>query len=483
MDINFKKDFIKGSAATSLGTFISMFFQFLTILILTRYLSARVYGLYILIITIVNLFNILGGLGLELTLVKSISSADKEEKESILKPILVLRSLQLFIICIVCYFLGSTILHLFGSSLNDYLIPIIILFIFSNYRDLFYKLLQGLKYFKQYAYVNAFSSFFRILITFTFLYLNKLDLRSLIFLEILATIQPLIHQIIVIPFKSLISKSSSKENYIKIIKFSLPLYMNNILSLIYDRVNVFIIGFYLTPMSVAYYDVAGKIPEACKKIFLSFTFVYFPNLSTLFSKKENDQANQLIHKSIISISIVVSMIFLISFLFREEIVTVIFSMKYDWAANAFSLMILVFYFNTISHLMGSSLISAGHSAAPIKVGFISSIFSIVGGILLIPILGVMGAVLSLLILNIASLMLYQWYLKKVDIKINYKGYLTPMAIVATLIAIYISIPINNILFKLAFVLSCILIFWYSIKEFRNIVLFVLTNFKLVKRFT
>jgi O-antigen/teichoic acid export membrane protein len=481
MDNQFKKDFVKGSVATSLGTFISMFFQFLTIIILTRFLPAREYGLYILIVAVVNLFNILGGFGLELTLVKSISSAIEEEKGSTLIPVLLLRSVQLFFICIIFYLLGDFVLHFFNDDLNKYLFPIILLIIFSNYRDLFYKLLQGLKYFRQYAYVNAFSSFFRIIITFLYYYLNKLDLTNLIFIEILCTVQPLLHQIIVIPFKSLTAYKSTKENYLRIIKFSLPLYLNNILNSIYDRINVFIIGIFLTPISIAYYDVACKISEACRKIFLSFTFVYFPNLSTLFSKGEKGQAVQLINKSITSLSLVVSTLFFISFLFKEEIVTLFFSVRYLATALPFSLMILVFYFSSISHIMGSSLISAGNSSAPVKVGTISSILSIGGGILLIPAYGVLGAVSSLMIMNITSQILSYMYLRKENINVNVKKYLTPLIIALTLIGVYLIIPTNNILIKISIAVLFIIINWYVVEEFKKLFLFTLRNFKLRKR--
>ena len=70
MDKEFKKNILKSSASTSIGTITSMVFQFLSVMIMTRYVTKEDFGIYVLIIVAVNFFNLLGGLGLELTMVK-----------------------------------------------------------------------------------------------------------------------------------------------------------------------------------------------------------------------------------------------------------------------------------------------------------------------------------------------------------------------------------------------------------------------------
>ena len=67
MDKQFKSKFLKGSFTTAIGTVSSMGFHFLSIMIMTRYLPKEEFGLYILIIAIVNFFNLFCGLGLDLT--------------------------------------------------------------------------------------------------------------------------------------------------------------------------------------------------------------------------------------------------------------------------------------------------------------------------------------------------------------------------------------------------------------------------------
>ena len=72
------------------------------------------------------------------------------------------------------------------------------------------------------------------------------------------------------------------------------------------QANIFIIGLYLAPSSIANFDIAAKVPMALKKILQSFIIVYFPNLANLFSKNEKKTAINLIEKSLSIFSFVIT---------------------------------------------------------------------------------------------------------------------------------------------------------------------------------
>ena len=88
MDRKFKQNFIKGSAAASSGQIASMIFHFFSITMLARSMQVKEFGLYSLILAIVYLFNTIGSFGLEITLVKFITTDDDDEKKQILFPVL-----------------------------------------------------------------------------------------------------------------------------------------------------------------------------------------------------------------------------------------------------------------------------------------------------------------------------------------------------------------------------------------------------------
>ena len=83
MDKKFKEKFLKGSAATFIGQASSMVFHFVSIMILTRVIPRADFGIYALILVINNMFLILSSMGLDVTLVKFISSDSEDDKGSV----------------------------------------------------------------------------------------------------------------------------------------------------------------------------------------------------------------------------------------------------------------------------------------------------------------------------------------------------------------------------------------------------------------
>ena len=296
MDKKLKSNILKGSAATTIGTVSGMVFQFLTILIMTRYVSKEDLGIYFLVIVIVNMFNLLSGFGVEITMVKAIASESDEESRDALEPILVIRAIGCVLFSAIFIFSGRYLFHLFDDRIYKYVWYILAIFLLANYRDLFYNLMQGLKQFKQYSIVNVVSSAFRVVITVIFILFTKLDLKYLLIIEILATAQPLIHQLFVIPFKEYLKVKPTWKTYERIVKFSIPIYLNNLVVFLNGRAQIFIIGLYLNPVSIAYFSVANKVPMALKKIFQSFIIVYFPSLAKLFADGDRKTAVKLIEK-------------------------------------------------------------------------------------------------------------------------------------------------------------------------------------------
>ena len=162
MDKSFKRDFIKGSAAASIGTIVAMVFQFLSIVIITRHVTKEEFGIYVLIIVISTFLDTVSGLALEQSLVKFISSADDLERRSTFIPTLIIRIILVVVAVILVVLFGNSLMPLFSFTATEFLYVIIILFILSSFRGLFYNLLQGMNLFKKYASVQIITSVIRV---------------------------------------------------------------------------------------------------------------------------------------------------------------------------------------------------------------------------------------------------------------------------------------------------------------------------------
>ena len=225
----------------------------------------------------------------------------------------------------------------------------------------------------------------------------------MLLVEIVAVTFTVLLQMALIPYKEIFHWNVNFKNLKKILNFSIPLYFSGISYFVQTQVNVFIIGAYLNPVSIANYDVAGKIPQASAKGFQSFIIVFFPNLSRLLSLGERDSALILINKSLLTFSIIINLLLLVSFLFNKEIILLLFSDKYLDSSLAFSLMMVAFYLTAMSNIMGYSLVSAGLPSITLKVNIAAGAINLIGAFLMVPLWGFMGAVYSILLTGLSSL--------------------------------------------------------------------------------
>lgn len=473
MNKKFKEKFLRGSAATSIGQASSMVFHFVSIMILTRVIAKADFGIYALILVINNMFLILSSFGLDVTLVKFIASDSDEGKGSVFTKILFLKLSSLLLFVAVFLIAGKFFLPLFDEKISEFLFLIPILFFLGSFRDLFFKVLQGLGYFKKYALTQIVSAVSRLLLIVFFLTQDLLNLRNLVYLEIFTTGVVLIVLLFLVPFKRLVQREENNVGIKTILNFSIPIYFNNMFTFLYGRVNLFIIGALMSPVSVAYYDVGAKVSEALKKMLNSFILVFFPNLSNLFSKGDKASAAELINKSLNVISLLLATATLFSFLFRDEIMILLFSEKYAESSLVFSLLMLNLTFRSLANILGYSNLSAGHPKVPMKVNIVCSAVSLSGSFLMIPHFGYVGAAYSLIFMNALAQALYILYLNKIELKISILRYTKPVIFLFITVVIYLVLNIDSISIRIIFMSIYLILNWIFIPEFKTLLITIL----------
>ncbi|MCZ6703707.1 MAG: oligosaccharide flippase family protein [Ignavibacteria bacterium] len=468
MSKGFKERFLKNSILSAVGQGFSMIFHFGSIMILTRVISKSDYGVYTLIFVISYFFLVLSGLGLDTTLVKFISSVNKETRKYVFSKVLIIKILSLTFFTALLFLTSQLFFPLFDAKLTDYLIYISILIILGSFRDLFFRVLQGLNLFKKYAITQIISAMSRFLLLIYFYLQGTLNLDNLILTEILTIIVTLIIEFIFIPFKELITNKSDNIELMKMIKFTIPVYFNNILGSLYSQVNLVIIGVLLTPVSIAYYDVGAKIPEAFRKMFNSYILVFFPNLSNLFSEGSKSSGEKLVGTSLNSISLVLAFATLITFLFRNEIVILLFSEKYAESSLVLSLLMLSLTLGALATLLGYTNVSAGHPKVPMKVNIVCSVISIVGSLIMIPRFGYVGAVYALIIMNAVAQVLYIIYLRRINIIVNVLRYTKPIIFLIITVLLYLLLKDDSLLVRLLSISFFLILNWFFVAEFKSI---------------
>jgi O-antigen/teichoic acid export membrane protein len=204
---------------------------------------------------------------------------------------------------------------------------------------------------------------------------------------------------------------------------------------IHDRGSVFLIGAFLNPISVAAFEIARKIPDGFMRLFDSFIVVYFPGLSSLFAKGNREDAKRLMNNSLVLLSAGIIFLVLLAYLFANEIVLLLFSKEYIEVSMAFVLLMLNSWLRAIANTLGYSLVSAGYSSAPVKANIVAVTVNIVSGIFLIRMFGYIGAIYSLLLMNLTSQVIYELLLRRAQLVPHLIEYLKPFFFLLVIIGI------------------------------------------------
>lgn len=468
MDKRFTSNLFKGLASTSFGSMATIGFHFLSILLMTRYVPKGVLGAYFLAFAIVQVLGIISGLGLDLTLTKSVSGAEKHLQQDAIASILAIRFASLTVVAVIFYLAGRFILPIFDARLNEHIVLIIPFFILASYRDLFLRLMQGVQQFIGHAVVEILSAVTRVILLVVFR--DGLSLQTLLYIEIISQVVEVLLQIFFLRalLFSLSPGNLKVESIRSHTRFSGPLYANNVLTLVYDRSSTFLIGALLNPASVAAFEVALKIPDGFMRLFNSFIVVYFPNLSNLFAKGHRHDAHRMMNKFLVLLSAGIIFLVLVAFLFGKEIALVLFSEEYLEVSLAFALLMLNFYLRAVSNVLGYSLVASGNSSAPVKANIVSSAVNIVASLVLIRAFGYIGAVYSLLLMNITSQIIYELLLRRAGLPPRLREYLKPVLLFVLMLGIYWSFSIDSTLLRLLLVGIYVAGSWLFIKDIRGL---------------
>ena len=467
MDNKFINKFLKGSAFSSIGTLVTIIVHFLSIKVMSA-MSHTDFGTHAYIVVISHGFQILSGLGLNLTLVKNLSGSFENINRKVVSGIFFARISQIALISAVVYAVGHMFLPRWtDEGITPFIIYIPIIFSLGSVRELLLNMLQGLQQFNKYAYINIFSALTRLGSILFFFYTDQLTVANMIWVEIITYGLSLLILIVNAPLTRLFTFNVDKEAFRTIFSFGLPLYANDILTYIYNRVNVLLVGGLLTLESVAYYDMSGKIPDGFGRLFTSLIVVFFPSISELINENRHGEAQKFMNRGLVLGSTCLSFVALGIFLFRDEVMLLLANETYLEASFALALMMINFNLNSIARMMGYTIVAAGHTTVPVKINLVSSAVNIIGCLILIPRYGYVGAIYSLIGMNVVSQILNYFFLARAGLKPQILGFTKSTLFIVSLIVVYMTwVPDTYVMRGLALLVYVVLC-WVFIPEVKS----------------
>lgn len=318
--------------------------------------------------------------------------------------------------------LGNNIISSFFISIFTILIGLLVIFLFGDkfFQDipriylllalpiipcsLFFSsissILWGLQKIKEYNFVSILQSVVSLIFIAIFLWGFGLGIKTAIIIEILPSFFGIIALFFLIRkivgrFSICWNKSYLKDSFL----YGMKMYFGGILTFLYQRLNVFIINFFLNPVAVGFYFIAYSLAEKILLIPQSASFVLFPKVSAERDEKKLREFTPLVCRHSLFIT-TIGIIFL--FFLAHWLIKFFYSDEFLGSVETFKILLIGSITASGSGSLCNDLAARGkpmlNNYAAIFMIFLNTLMAI----FLMPKLGILGAAWASAISSVAG---------------------------------------------------------------------------------
>ncbi len=237
----------------------------------------------------------------------------------------------------------------------------------------------------------------------------------------------------------------------KILIYSLPFIIFNVFSVVYNRIDIFIISHYYNEYQVGLYRACFQLIESIYFISLGLNVTLLPYFARKFKEHKEDTKSKysIVSKELFSLGILIAILIYAN---SSSILDLLYKSKYLKGSLTFSILSITIPFYFVSNIMGNLLIAIGKEKFQIASMVISTIIKLVLLFILIKMWGIVGAAVSAAIAELISFSIQYWATNKNGflITIIKKDYVKIIALILYLICAFL---INNLLISFILLLS------------------------------
>ncbi len=391
----------KGTAIAFVGLLIYMFLEFITRVIIARNATQSEYGIFSIGFVLLNFFVIVACLGLHVGAPRYIAYFRGKGDNKKVKGV-IFSSLQLSVIaslvCFLLFFLASDFLtELFHLQQSSVFKIFAIAVPFAVAIEILASLFRGFDRVHEKVYFrDVLMNVLKVLFIVSVIILGY-SFLEMIYSYILSIVIASVAFIIYTIRKLSVVNSAGRDPMRKeLLLFSIPLLATNALSMIIIWMDTLMLGYFKTADVVGLYNAAHPIAQLIEIFLLSLVFIYVPLASQLYSKGLIDEMRRdyaILTKWIFSATFP---FFLIIFLFPEAVLNAFFGSSYAQASVALALRILAIgvFIHVFLGPNAVTLIVIGKTKLNLIDNSIVAIMNVSLNLLLIPILGIIGAAIA-----------------------------------------------------------------------------------------
>lgn len=399
--------FLRALLSVGSGSIVYNVSRIIVIILVARPLDVNDLGKYFIIVAISGVIFSVASFGTNVTIVKSLAEEDDVQNK---KKILFTAINFYFISLLFCILLGLFINLALGLEklefVHFFFIVSAALFQYLSYA------LQGIKKYKELSISYVISGVLYISLSFLFVVTLDYGIDGLFSSVALANLIPAFFQYLVLTKKTSIGDILylDKSELNLLIKFSFPLYINQLYTNLYDRGYTLLLAFLLNPSAVAYYSIATRIPVAIEEVRKVYLSVFYPTIvSTIRENKETAMRfiSASVHFFLVTM-LLVAAVFLIT---KTELTILVFGEKYKIVSMAIFLLIARSAFTFCGPILGMSIIALGHNKVPLSINFFVTTATFSASYFLIPNYGYMAVVYIAVLGSAVGFFMNYMYLK------------------------------------------------------------------------
>ncbi len=397
-----------------------MLFLFVESIIVARLLSQDSFGTYVLLLAAVNVLVIVADFGMKASVIHMLARDDEAQAPLVVGCSILFRLVVVVLLSVALLFVAS-IMGDQGNkeSWTGYVGWLPLMFALASFDELLFAILQGFRSYRSMTLSQVIRCITRPGLTALFLGPMQLGIDGLIYSWALSFAASVAFQFAVLPVPRRLV--FSRDILRGMLGFGLPMQLTRVLWFAAGRLHVVLLGAFAGPAAVASFAVAARIPDAIQTLTESFQRVYFPTIVSLLASGRRDSAEMMFTRSLRLVSFACAFVAIGGFIFRDEIVSLVFSDKYSSSALVFGLLMLAFHMTVAVNVMGYTLVGSGFPARSLTVDITRTLISGIGDLLLITPLGVLGSAFAAILSSYAGMPVAVWQLRRS----NMRGEISP----------------------------------------------------------
>jgi len=396
------KDILKGSLIIVIFKIFGAISLFLTYMLIPRYYGVEVFGAFNIVFGLLMIGTVISRIGLDTYVLRIIPTIEDNREElslffkSILK-ILVISSLLVSLSILI--FLNAINSYLFKSiDATDYLIGLSILILPYTLFNVFPEIFRGFDNIRLYSFFrNLLQNFtlaflLSIGIIFSFEY-TPIDILYMTIVIIFVFISIVLYIFLRTRNISFFISGRYKK---KILKNSYPMFLAASLMFVMSYIDSFMIAYYLDEYQVGIYSACINISMIITFIPIAIGGFISPKISKAYSKNNIQEVKNIFKNSLIIIILVTIPIFLIIYVYAEFLLA-LFGTAFISATLTLLITNIAFLAEALCGPVGFVMNMTDNQHIFMRILFISLLINITFNAILIPIYGINGAAIAMLL--------------------------------------------------------------------------------------